>query len=370
MKKKFFCLTAMLFLTFCAFAGEKSSEKPMLVVMEIEDGTGNFDQKSLSGATEYLRGQLISSNKFIVVAKNRQEKEMISMLRKESYKSCYDNKCHIALGKALSADTILTTRIDSVGKTYVITSALIDLETETTIKAAQKTFEITKHDYDGKVTEAESLLPVLHNIVAQITDKKISNLETSDFYGEYDYDTTVGGKMAGLLTAGSISMVIGFVVLAMGLWGEDETVCTSANGCDDRKSGEDYDEEVEKARKKLIIPGAVFTGIGTALFIPGITYAVWDKYTKGERAAGFMISFGALAAAGGGTMIGLNNGDDTMFYGGIATAAVGAGMLIGGITMAVLDAKARDLKGSKPRNTSFFVAPNKDGVYAQLGFSF
>ena len=69
-------------------------------------------------------------------------------------------------------------------------------------------------------------------------------------------------------------------------------------------------------------------------------------------------------------MIGLNNGDDTMFYGGIATAAVGAGMLIGGITMAVLDAKARDLKGSKPRNTSFFVAPNKDGVYAQLGFSF
>ena len=176
-----------------------------------------------------------------------------------------------------------------------------------------------------------------------------------------------------MIPIGAASFAAGFITLAFGLWGDDESVCKGTYGeedCKYRFNKTEKKENIEEVRKKLIISGAVFAGVGTALFIPGATYAVWDKYTKGEHAAGFLISFGALAAAGGGTMIGLADGNKSLLGGGIATAAVGAGMLAGGIAMAVLDARARYLKGSRPRNTSFFVVPDKDGFYAQLGFDF
>ncbi|MBP5201361.1 hypothetical protein J6Z39_00070 [bacterium] len=69
-------------------------------------------------------------------------------------------------------------------------------------------------------------------------------------------------------------------------------------------------------------------------------------------------------------MIGLADGNKSLLGGGIATAVIGAGMLAGGIAIAVLDARARELKGSKPGNYSFFITPDKDGFYAQLGFNF
>ena len=371
------CLILALFFGFFELF---AADKPMLAVMEIEDETGNFEEKNLSGATEYLRGQLISSDKFIVVAKNRQEREMIAIMKEESHNACYDEKCHIALGKALSADTILTTKINFVGGIYVITSALIDLETETAIKRAQKTF----------VGKNNALLPILRNLADQITGKKSSMklkrdlyLSQSDFYGKYNEGND--GVMLSTFLTGASLMIIGFPTLAVGLWGEFRVAerygCDVAYYCweydyissygqstsyiDRHTSRAQAQAKADKSKKAHIISGAVLLGAGVPFFITGITYAVWDKYTKGERAAGFLISFGTLAAAGGGTMIGLNGGKDTMFYGGIATAAVGAGMLIGGITMAALDAQARQLK-----NYSFLVTPDKDGFYAQMGFDF
>lgn len=154
-------LVFMLLFTFNLFADDEE-EKLRLAVMEFEDKSGQLSETTLANATEYIRGAFVSSNKFIVIAKERQENAMIKQMKKESYKLCNDKNCQIPLGQALSADTILRTTITSLGGTYTITSELIDLEKEATTKGAKATF-------DG---DEKSLLSALDEIVAQIIGRK------------------------------------------------------------------------------------------------------------------------------------------------------------------------------------------------------
>ena len=161
---------------FCLLADE--DEKLKLAVMEFEDLSGKLSKKMLSVATEQIRSKFVASNKFIVVAKERQEKAMIKEMKKESYKACNDKNCQILLGQPLSADTILRTTINFFGDTYTITSELIDLEKEATIKGAEASF-------DGS---EKSLNAALNDIVAQIIGKKAqsSNFQTGRFGGKTD----------------------------------------------------------------------------------------------------------------------------------------------------------------------------------------
>lgn len=400
----FFCLSVF----FQLFADDDGNL--ILAIMEIEDQSGEFHQNTLSSATEYMRGKLKSLNKYSIVISSRQEIATVKIMKENSYKSCYAERCQIKLGRELSADTILTTKLTYFGGIYNIRSEFVDLEKAVTMHSYETDFE--KNDED-------SLRDAIDDIVAQIAgvkkpkshkkpkklieespeicqtirnrtkeyewennyDSAISiwkdyiksypdgicyaeakievkslkdreqdwKLRNSNFYGVYDdidegvrYDRMLWPMIIGMFPLGAGAMTAGYGSLS-----------------DDGKD-----------RRNCIIAGSILLGVGAIMYIPGITYAVYNNYTKGERAAGFLISFGALAAAGGGTMIGLADGNKSLLGGGIATAAVGAGMLAGGIAIAVLDARARDLKGSKPRNTSFFVVPNKDGFYAQLGFDF
>ena len=83
--KRFCLILALFFNTLFLFADD--DDKLKLAVMEFEDLSGQLSQQMLSGATEYMRGAFVSSNKYVVIAKERQEKEMIKEMKKESYKS-------------------------------------------------------------------------------------------------------------------------------------------------------------------------------------------------------------------------------------------------------------------------------------------
>ena len=157
----FFLFFAIFCMFFKMFA-EDDEDKLRLAVMEFEDRSGNLSEKTLSDATEYIRGAFVASNKFIVIAKERQENAMIQQMKKESYKLCNDKKCQIPLGQALSADTILRTTITFLGGQYTITSELIDLAKEATTKGAKATF-------DG---DEKSLISALNEIVSQIIENK------------------------------------------------------------------------------------------------------------------------------------------------------------------------------------------------------
>ena len=156
----FFLVLAFFDINFTLFAEEDDKQK--LAVMEFEDQSGKLSQKMLSSATEYIRGAFVSTNKYVVIAKERQEKEMIKEMKKESYKACNDKNCQIPLGQALSADTILRTTITFFGGTYTITSELIDLEKEATIIGATQKFNGSE----------QKLMEALDKIVLQITGKE------------------------------------------------------------------------------------------------------------------------------------------------------------------------------------------------------
>lgn len=150
---------AILLSSFFLFAEEPKSK---LAVMEIEDISKSLEETVLSKAAEYLRGEFVNSGGFIVIAKERQEKEMIKQLKKESHSLCKDKKCQIPLGQALSADTILRTNINHFGGVYTINTELIDLAKEATVKGAQFKFDGTE----------KGLRESIDKIVAKMTGKK------------------------------------------------------------------------------------------------------------------------------------------------------------------------------------------------------
>ncbi len=159
----FFLALAVFGTNFTLFADD-DDEKQKLAVMEFEDLSKKLPSETLSGATEYIRGAFVSSNKFIVIAKERQEKAMIAEMKKESYKACNDKNCQIPLGQALSADTILRTTINFFGGVYTITAELIDLAKEATVSGA-------KQNFDGS---EKSLMQALDRIVVQIAGTSVS----------------------------------------------------------------------------------------------------------------------------------------------------------------------------------------------------
>ena len=77
------CLIFVLFmLSFQLFADDDDRQK--LAVMEFEDLSGKLPKNILSRATERIRSKLIASNKFVVIAKERQEKAMIKEIDRKS----------------------------------------------------------------------------------------------------------------------------------------------------------------------------------------------------------------------------------------------------------------------------------------------
>ncbi|MBP5201359.1 DUF1566 domain-containing protein [bacterium] len=152
----FLCLSVL----FQLFADD--DEKLRLAVMEFEDLSGKLSQKMLSNATEEIRSMFVASNKFIIIAEERQKKAMLREMKEQSYDACNDKNCQIKLGQALSADTILRTKITYFDGTYTITSELIDLEKEATTQGANATFNGTER----------SLKEAINSIVAQIAGIK------------------------------------------------------------------------------------------------------------------------------------------------------------------------------------------------------
>ncbi|MBO7126985.1 cell envelope integrity protein TolA [bacterium] len=163
--KKF--LVVFLLLLFSVNLFSDDDDKIKLAVMEFEDLSGKIEENILTSATEYIRVVFASTNRYIIISKDRQ-KNTISEMRKKfntdpTYKSCTDKNCQIQLGQALSADLIVKTSVSYFAGSYTISSELIDLEKEATIIAA-------KEDYDGS---DRALKTAIDKLV-----EKIVNVET------------------------------------------------------------------------------------------------------------------------------------------------------------------------------------------------
>ncbi len=158
------------------------AEKAKLAVMEISDENKILNANELENATEYLRGKLASSGKYVVIAKERQQKEKTKMMREESYKQCYDKNCQIPLGQSLAADTIFTGKITMLLGRYTLTVEIIDLAKEATIQAAS-------FDFNKK----EEFLDILDKVIEKIvhgSDKSTDKTRTASV--EYSFNVKKG----------------------------------------------------------------------------------------------------------------------------------------------------------------------------------
>ena len=111
----------------------RAESKPKLAVMALEDATRSLSPSLVESLTDALRARLAQSGRFIVIDKSRQAealKRLVKQQKRESYRACYDTRCQIPLGQAVSADTILRTKLTRVGSSYLMNAELVDLAKE------------------------------------------------------------------------------------------------------------------------------------------------------------------------------------------------------------------------------------------------
>lgn len=331
------CLIFLLFL-FASQLFADEDEKLKLAVMEFEDRSGTLSEKTLSDATEYIRSAFVASNKFIVIAKERQEKVMIAEMKKESYKLCNDKNCQIPLGQALSADTILRTSINSLGGVYVITAELIDLAKEATVVGA-------KQNFDG--SEA-SLVSALDKIVEQVAAAHAASVEAAattqenqavksenfeekenaekikaeeeqrkraeerqraaeekqkfkDELNQAGRKTRIAVATTTLVAGVAAGVVSGISFYSMNEWKKKRDNYYQQYLDSDTAHEDDFRKQVNRAdkkRKTFTIIGGVTAGVGAALITTGIVlYTIKFKGEK-EVQQKYNLSFGANPAGG------------------------------------------------------------------------
>jgi len=131
-----------------------AEDRIVLAVMTLEDGTDErLPARLIDNLTDYLRTQIATRGKFVVIDKSRQAaalRKMVGDARKESYKACYDSQCQIPLGKALSADTVLRVKLTRIGSTYQLSAEMVDLASESVDPGAAASVEITALPKQGR----------------------------------------------------------------------------------------------------------------------------------------------------------------------------------------------------------------------------
>ncbi len=324
----FFILAANLF--------ADDDEKLKLAVMEFEDRSGTLSEKTLSDATEYIRSAFVASNKFIVIAKERQEKVMIAEMKKESYKLCNDKNCQIPLGQALSADTILRTTINSLGGVYVITSELIDLAKEATVVGAKQNFDGSETSLVSaldKIAEQISGTQIKHNDEAAKTPEpvKSENLEEKenaekikaeeeqrkraeerkkaaeekqkikDELNQAGRKTRIAVATTTLVAGVAAGVVSGISFYSMNEWKKKRSDYYQQYLDSNIDKEDDFRKQVNRAdnkRKTFMIVGGVTAGVGAALIATGVV--LYSIKLKGEKEVQqkYNLSFGANPADG------------------------------------------------------------------------
>ncbi|MBO7126278.1 hypothetical protein J6W78_01885 [bacterium] len=332
--KKIFML--FLFLISAANLFADDDEKLKLAVMEFEDRSGTLSEKTLSDATEYIRSAFVASNKFIVIAKERQEKVMIAEMKKESYKICNDKNCQIPLGQALSADTILRTSINSLGGVYVITSELIDLEKEATVIGAKQNFDGSETSLVSaldKIAEQISGTQIKHNDEAAKAQEpvKSENLEEKenaektkaeeeqrkraeerrkaaeekqkfkDELNQAGRKTRIAVATTTLVAGVAAGVVSGISFYSMNEWKKKRSNYYQQYLDSNIDKEDDFRKQVNRAdkkRKTFMIVGGVTAGVGAALIATGVV--LYSIKLKGEKEVQqkYNLSFSANPAAG------------------------------------------------------------------------
>ena len=107
----------------------------ILAVFDVQDAAGRFSARKLEQMTDYLAVKMTDIAGYRVVPRD-QLRQRLQDQKTSGYKKCFDESCQIELGRAVSAQKSLATKMLRLGSKCAITATLYDLKTETTVAAA------------------------------------------------------------------------------------------------------------------------------------------------------------------------------------------------------------------------------------------
>jgi hypothetical protein len=137
--------------------GKLKVNKPIVAVFNIEDASRALDREVLDQLTEYLSAQMAALGGYRVIPR-QQLRQRLSQEKKRGYRACFDEACQIELGKALSAQKTLSTKLLRVGDVCAITAVLYDLKTETAGEAASSETDCSVNALMGGVRKVAEQL--------------------------------------------------------------------------------------------------------------------------------------------------------------------------------------------------------------------
>jgi len=132
-----------------ASAPAPRATKPVVVVFPVHDLSGQLGKPALKQLSEYLIAKLAEGS-YRVVPEDSIKRILVEE-KKKSYRKCFDRTCQIELGKAVSANKMMATKVMKVGKECVVTAVLFDLKTEASEKAVTKKTACTAAGVMGAV---------------------------------------------------------------------------------------------------------------------------------------------------------------------------------------------------------------------------
>ncbi|MGI6682366.1 MAG: PEGA domain-containing protein [Myxococcota bacterium] len=106
----------------------------IIAVFDIDSSDTSIDQATMARLNNYMYGRLASAG--FKLTPQDQVRERVVELKRESHKECYDQSCQIELGKTLSAQKSLASRLIQIGNVCLLQSVIYDLRTETSDKGA------------------------------------------------------------------------------------------------------------------------------------------------------------------------------------------------------------------------------------------
>jgi hypothetical protein len=104
----------------------QAAERPIVAVFDVEAQDVKISKKTLVKFTDYLQTSIVRCG-FQSIPRS----DIMNRIRneqKESYKLCRDQSCQIELGRELSAQKVLSTKIQKIGTSCITNSNLYDLK--------------------------------------------------------------------------------------------------------------------------------------------------------------------------------------------------------------------------------------------------
>jgi LPXTG-motif cell wall-anchored protein len=182
-----------------ALTQEKKLQKKKLNVAVLEfDARGGVSKEDAASLSDAFQGQIIETNEFIVVDRNR----IKAILQEQGFQqseACSEVECMVDVGRILKVEKMFSGTIGKVGKIYTVNIQLIDIATAQII-------ENKSRRHDGAIEEL--LTDVIPELAAEMA-KGLSGKEVQVSTG------TTGGSSTWYWYAGGAVATVGIAAVLL-----------------------------------------------------------------------------------------------------------------------------------------------------------